>query len=367
MAKRRPRVAIVHDVLGSRAGGERVAVALASVFPDAPLHTMLFEPAATFDGIDPGRIQTSWLNRSRFARQNYRQALPLVVAAARSTSIDADVVICSTSGLSHHVRASGHKIVYCHTPARWLHDPSAYMQAWGTSVRLAAGLIRAPLQSLDRRSMQRASQILVNSEHIGSEVREIYGRDATVIAPVSSLDIHGPVSALDGVEPGFVFAPVRPLGYKRLDVLVDAARQLPATRFLHVGGGPHRDKVLTDLPPNLKTLGVVSDAELRWAYRNAACVALTCAEDYGLVPDEAAAHGLDAIVPGARGFNDPARSDLIRYDFGSVDSLVAAISASTRCSPQRQLDSSRLGRDRFANDMRACVESWTAPVRNHRR
>ena len=42
------RVAIAHDYLTQRGGAERVVLAMARAFPDAPIYTTLYDPQQTF-------------------------------------------------------------------------------------------------------------------------------------------------------------------------------------------------------------------------------------------------------------------------------------------------------------------------------
>jgi len=348
-------VALAHDILGARAGGERVLSALMHAFPDAPIHTLLYEPSASFAEFNDRKIETSWLNRSAWLRRNYRVTVPLAALTYAATQIDADVTICSTSGLSHHVRVTGAKLVYCHTPARWLHDTDTYLAGFPTPARLAATAIAPLFRRLDRAAMGTADLVVANSTHVANEIKSVYGIEATVVAPCSTLDIDGHVEAVEGCEPGFVLSPVRALGYKRLDLLVEAARALPEMQFVHIGEGPYRQALFADSPPNIVSLGDVSDAQLRWTYRNARMVALTCAEDFGLVPLEAAAHGLHTAAPNARGIRDHDQSMLTSYPHASIDGLVKAIENAP--APTGNVDESRLGRDEFTEAIAALVRT----------
>lgn len=350
-------VAIAHDVLGSRAGGERVMVALADAFPDAPIHTLLHEPTATFDSFDERRVETSWLHRSAWLRDNYRLTMPVAGLTFSANKIDAAVTICSTSGVSHHARTTGAKVVYCHTPARWLHDPGEYMRGYGRRARIAAGLLRPAFSRIDRVAMRGADLVLANSARVAHEIGQVYGIDAAVVHPCSTLQIYGPTKPLAGIEPGFVLTPARPLGYKRLDVLAQAARALPSRTFVHIGDGPHREALIDSAPNNFISVGAVDDNRLRWAYANASVVALTCAEDYGLVPLEAAAFGVHTVAPAARGLLDHRADMLTTYDFASVGGLVDAIKSAP--SPTGNFSPARLGTDRFIREMREIVESVT--------
>ena len=348
------RVALAHDVLAARAGGERVLIALANAFPSAPIHTLIHEPAATFGHLDRQRVKPGPLNRSRWLRHHYRHTLPIAGLSFWARKIDADVTICSTSGLSHHVRTTGAKIVYCHTPARWLHDADSYLQGYSAGVSRFARVLAPPFTRLDQRAMRSATRVLANSNQIASEISQVYDLDATVVPACSTLDVHGPVDPIAGIEPGFVLTPARPLGYKRLDVLAAAATRLPDRQFLHIGEGPHRQAFVDAAPANLTSVGAVSESELRWAYRNAQVVALTGAEDFGLVPLEAAAFGVHTVGPDARGLREHDRSNLTGYAFGSASGLAKAIKSAPQ--PSRQLDASHLGVERFAAELRRIVE-----------
>ncbi len=348
-------IALAHDVLGTRAGGERVLVALALAFPDAPIHTLLHHPDATFDLFDQRQVHTSFLDRSSLLRDNYRLTFPVAGPTFRARKINASVTICSTSGMSHHARTTGAKIAYCHTPARWLHDHDTYMRGFGRAARAAATLIRPGFKRLDRTAMNSADRVVANSTRVAAEIGEVYDIEATVVHPCSTLDLNGPVEPIPGIEPGFVLSPARPLGYKRLDVLVEAARSLSDRRFVHVGQGPHLDALRESAPPNFVSLGAVGEAQLRWAYANAHVVALTCAEDFGLVPLEAAAHGVHTVAPHARGLLDHQTDMLTTYEFTSVGGLVEAISSAP--TPTGELSPERLGSERFTREMRAVVES----------
>ncbi len=349
-------VAIVHDVLAARAGGERLLLAIANAFPDARIHTLVYEPASTFDEFAGRDITTSFLNRSARLRRMYRYTVPVAALTMAATTIDAGVTICATSGLSHHVRTTGAKIVYCHTPARWLHDTVNYLHGYGRAVHLAATVLAPPLRRLDRRAMQTAVHTLANSVAVAAEIQNIYGITADVLAPCSTLRLDGPVAELPGVDAGFVLCPARPLGYKRLDVLLDAARLLPNRQFVHLGAGPHQ-RLFAAAPPNVVSFGSVSDDQLRWAYRHAGVVALTCAEDFGLVPLEAAAHGVHSVAPSERGLLDHDRSLLTMYRFGDGSALAEALEAAPL--PSGRCDATHLGIERFTDRLQAVVEAYT--------
>lgn len=357
-----PSVAIVHDFLTIKGGSERVALALTQAYPDAPLHTSLYHPDRTFPEFASVDVRPGPLNRIPRFRADHRLALPFLAPAFRSVRIDADVVICSSAGFAHHVRTTGTKVVYCHTPARWLYDTTRYVSGWGRLVGTAVGAIRPVLGPLDRAAMAEASLVIANSADIAAEVEAIYNQKPVVISPCSSLALNGPVEPISDLAPGFVLCPSRTLGYKRLDVLVEAAALLPDLQFLHIGDGPHRS-ALVDAPANLRSVGAVDDAQLRWAYRNARAVAITCAEDFGLVPMEANAHGLTSVVPRARGLiGQPALAERgIFYQYGQAADLARAV-AETEPPRHRTVHPDRLGLGQFVEAISTNVANIAKPT-----
>ncbi len=86
----------------------------------------------------------------------------------------------------------------------------------------------------------------------------------------------------------------------------------PEQRLVVVGEGPGRAALEASLPGNVRLLGEVSDARLRWLYASCAGLVAASREDFGLTPVEAAAFGkpvaalrwggyLDTVVPDVTG------------------------------------------------------------------
>ena len=117
-----PRVAIAHDYLTQLGGAEKVVLNMSRAFPDAPIYTMLYDPDTTFPEFQDLDVRVPAMNRIRQLRKHHRAALPILPMIARSVFVDADIVLTSSSGWAHGFRTNGRKLVYCHTPARWLYQ-----------------------------------------------------------------------------------------------------------------------------------------------------------------------------------------------------------------------------------------------------
>ena len=319
-------VALVHDYLTQRGGAERVVLALCRAFPDAPVYTSLYDPATTFPEFRDRDVRPLWLDRARLLRERHRLALPLLPLAFGSTRIEADVVVCSSSGWAHGIRTGGRKIVYCHSPAKWLYRRDDYLgDRPSAAAKLGLRLLDPYLRAFDRRAARSADTYIANSTYIREQIRAAYGIDAEVVHPPAGLDPDGPAEPVPGIEPGFLLTVARLLPYKHVAETVDAFRLLPEQRLVVVGEGPESAALESSLPGNVRLLGEVSDARLRWLY--AQCVGLVAAsrEDFGLTPVEAAAFGkpvaalrwggyLDTVVPDVTGvlFERPEHGEIAK-------------------------------------------------------
>lgn len=313
-----PKVAIVHDYLTQRGGAERVVLSMMRAFPDASLHTSLYEPSGTFPEFAAADVHTSPLQRLRPLRRHHRLALPLLATTFSRTLVDADVVLCSSSGWAHGVRTStgSRKVVYCYAPARWLHQTERYL-----GHRKVAPLARplfVPLRRWDHRAAHTADLYITSSSYMRNAIRDAYRIEAEVLPPPNTLDPEGHQHPIAGIEPGFVLAVSRLLPYKNVGAIVDAFTRLSGARLVVAGSGPAGASIAARAGPNVTLVGSVDDDQLRWLYRNSHAVVAAGYEDFGLTPVEGAAFGkpsavlrfggyLDTVVDGATGvfFDEP--------------------------------------------------------------
>ena len=311
---------IVHDYLTQRGGAERVVLTLADGFAGSRIFTSCYEPAGTYDEFRSHDIVTSPLNRIGPIRRDPRLGVLLLAPAFAALHVEGDAVIASSSAWAHGVRTSAPVIVYCHSPARWLHQPERYAAAagdgsghLGRAARALSSTAGIPLRRWDRRAMHRADRVVVNSTAIARRVAESYCIEAEVLPPSPSLIAGGPETPVADLDPGFWLTVARLLPYKNVSTVLEAARTRPAEEFVVVGDGPLRETLLSAAPPNLRILTTASDAELRWLYRTARALVAPAHEDFGLTPLEAASFGtptialralghLDTIVEGTTGF-----------------------------------------------------------------
>lgn len=304
----RPRVAIAHDYLTQRGGAERVVLSLMRAFPEAPIYTTLYNPATTYPEFAQAQIVTSWLNRIPMFRTDHRRALPILPFAASSLEIDADVVIASSTGWAHGFPTSGGKLVYCHSPARYLYLAEEYLgQPPRSSFRgLILMTLRPALIRWDQRASRSAERYVCNSSVVQRRIADVYGIQAEVIAPPAGVNPAGdqePVELPRGWANDYYLVVSRLLPYKNVQHVIEAFRGLPGSLVI-VGRGPIRDSLAKDLPSNVRMLEGLSDAQLRWCYAHCRALIAPSFEDFGLTPLEAGAFGKPCLSLRAGGYLD---------------------------------------------------------------
>lgn len=351
----------MHDYLTQRGGAERVVLSLCRAFPEAPVYTSLYDPQTTFDEFRTRDVRPLWLNRASPLRRHHRLALPLLPLAFATSRVEADVVVCSSSGWAHGLRTRGRKVVYCHSPAKWLYRTDDYLGVHPSpSARAGLRALSPLLRRFDRHAAASADTYIANSTYIATQIRAAYGIEAEVLCPPPGLGPDGPREAVAGVEPGFLLTVARLLPYKNVSQVVEAFRQLPEQRLVVVGDGPERDRLSAAASPNVRFVGEVGDAALRWLYDGCSGLVAASREDFGLTPVEAGAFGkpvaalqwggfLDTIVPEVTGlFFETAEQH-------AIAETVAALVARDWDADKIRMHAETFSEERFVDRIRAIV------------
>ncbi|WP_309897207.1 glycosyltransferase [Archangium sp.] len=301
------KVALVHDWLVTQRGGEHVLEALCELFPQADIHTLVHRPGTVHPRIEARPIHTSVLQRVPRIHKLYRHFLPVLPQVIESMRLEGyDLVISSSHCVAKGIRkpAGAKHLAYVHAPMRYMWDLfDDYFGPGRASlpVRAAAHAVRPYLQKWDRESTAGVDRILVNSQHIAGKVKRFWGRDASVVYPPIALDrfCQHPLEGLG--QGGYylwlgAFAP-----YKRLDIALEAFRQLDAPLWV-VGTGQEAARLTSGaLPSHIRFLGPVPNEALAGLYRDARALIFTPEEDFGIVPLEAQASGRPVIAYGRGG------------------------------------------------------------------
>lgn len=299
-------VAIVHERFTTVGGSERVVEQLHLLWPDAPLHAALVDPAGLPPDLAVADIRPSRLQRLYRGGPRYEHLLPLLPSAMRSMDLsEADVLITSHHAFANRVRARDDALIisYTHTPARWIWDSSFLDNEPGGPVgRLALTTFAATQRRADVRAAQRVDEIVVNSNHVAKRVARYWGRTSTVIPPPVDVDRHHRPAGMRPREDFFLLAG-RLVPYKCPEVAAAAAVRA-GVRLVVVGSGRMESAVRAVAGPGVELLDRVSDETLLDLYRRCAALVFPGQEDFGLVPVEAQACGAPVLAQAVGGVLD---------------------------------------------------------------
>jgi glycosyltransferase involved in cell wall biosynthesis len=294
------RIALVHDYLTQSGGAERVVAAWARGLRPASLSALVWNPDV-FPQPDGVPITTTPLQRSGRLVREPRLALPFLPHFARGLHVpeSSDVVLVSSSGFAHNVETAVPKVIYWHSPARWLHAAEDYRLGLPGPIRAGLHVLHPYLVRTDRRGVASAAAHVCNSHHVRRRLLAAYGVEAHVVHPPVE-PLPGPARRPTAPLPDRFFLTVgRQRGYKNTDLVLAAAERAGVT-VVSVGGTPE-----TTVGRSTHIgLGPVSDAELKWLYGNAEALVSASREDFGLTPLEANLEGTPALVARAGGFLD---------------------------------------------------------------
>jgi glycosyltransferase involved in cell wall biosynthesis len=294
----RLRVTLAHDYLLVMRGAERTFAAMADLYPDAPIFTLLYDEQGTNGRFEGRSITTSPLQRLGSRQANFRRLLPLYpLAVARLRPPSCDVLLSSSSAFAHGVPApeGAVHVCYCHAPFRyaWYEEARALAEA-PPPLRPLLRLQLRRMRRWDRAASERVDAYIANSQLTRERIRRFYGRDAPIIHPPVETHRFAPG------EPGDSLLIVSEIvRHKRLDVALEAARRARAPIRV-VGSGPDY-AALSRAYPEAEFLGRASDEELVDLYASARAVLVPSMEEFGITAVEAQAAGRPVSAAAAGG------------------------------------------------------------------
>jgi glycosyltransferase involved in cell wall biosynthesis len=292
------RVVLVHDYLLVMRGAERSFAAIAELYPQAPIFTLLYDRRSTGGRFAGRTVVTSPLARLGVRQGNFRRLLPLYPWAVGQLELPpADVVVSSSSAFAHGVRipAGAIHVCYCYTPFRyaWYEQQRALSE----TARPLRPLLRSQLSRIrrwDLAASRRVDSYVAISELSRTRIERYYGRPAPIV--------HPPVETqrFSQGNPGEALLVVSEIvRHKRLHVALEAARRA-GVPIRVVGSGPDH-AALREAYPEAEFLGRARDQEIAELYASARAVIVPSMEEFGITAVEAQAAGRPVIAAAAGG------------------------------------------------------------------
>ncbi|HEX3517683.1 MAG TPA: glycosyltransferase [Solirubrobacteraceae bacterium] len=318
------KVSLVHDYLLVMRGAERTFAAMADLYPEAPIVTLLYDEQGTGGRFAGRSITTSPLQRLGVGQRGFRRLLPLYPwAVERLQAPSSDVVLSSSSAFAHGlgVPTGAVHVCYCHAPFRYAwYEQERALGEMPAALRPLLRLQLARMRRWDLRASGRVDIYIANSELTRERIRQFYGREASIV--------HPPVETerFSVGEPGEHLLLVSEIvRHKRVHVALEAARRARAPIRI-VGSGPELES-LRAAYPEADFLGRLDDVALAEVYASARAVIMPSMEEFGITAVEAQAAGRPVIAASAGGaletVIDGETGRLVRLD--DVDSFTSAI------------------------------------------
>lgn len=303
------RVAIVHYWFVGRAGGEKVVEALAELFPQADLFSLVADRSTLAPVLQSRKLQTSFLQRVPGAIRFHRHFLFFQPIALEQFDLgEYDLVISSESGPAKGVITSSQTchVCYCHSPMRYIWEMyPQYRRNMNPLTGAIFSLTAHYMRLWDYATSGRVDYFIANSNFIASRIRKYYGRESRVI--------HPPVETTEGnidTPPGDYYVAIgRLVDYKRFDLAVSACTEL-GRQLKIIGDGPQYKALHRQAGLTVEFLGNVSDDELRACLAGSRALLFPGQEDFGIVPVEAQSFGRPVIAYASGGVLETVRGDL---------------------------------------------------------
>jgi len=324
------KVALVHEFLTQYGGAERVLDAILEIWPDATIHTLIYDKKKMGRYYDKYKIKTSFLEKlPALPPAGYKWWLAFYPKAIESFKFDHyDLVLSDSSAFAKGAitKKPTRHICYMHTPTRYLWSVTKeYLRDAPIPgfIRPIMPPILNYLRKWDYKAAQRPDNIIANSQNVARRIKKFYNRDADeVIFPCVDTS-RFEVSTSDKK---YWLVVGRQEPYKRTDLAILAANKLNVN-LLVAGGGTNIKKYTEIAGKNVKFTGRVEDKELAKLYENCIGLIFPQEEDAGITPLEAMAAGrpviaykkggaLETVIPGVTGEF---------FDNQDIDSLAGAM------------------------------------------
>lgn len=324
------KVALVHDWLTGRRGGEKVLEVLAEIFPQAPIYTLFHFPKSQIPEIEKRKIYTSFLQKAPFLRRYYRFYLPLFPLAIELFDLqDYDLIISSSHCVAKGIiaRPEALHVAYIHSPMRYAWNQyHAYFSPERLS--LFQRLLIPPqihyLRLWDVASSARVDYFVANSVNVARRIERYYHRSAEVIYPPVDTEFFQP--SPDNSRDNYFLIVSALVPYKKIDLAIKAFNRL-SWPLVIIGQGPEEKKLKRLAGPRIKFLKNIHDEDLRYFYQRARAFILPGEEDFGIATVEAQACGTPVIALARGGSRETVLPDItgVLFEEPTVESLLEAL------------------------------------------
>lgn len=325
------KVAIIQEWLTTMGGSEKVVQAIAEIYPEADIFTLVADKKLITElGFDKRKITTSLIQKLPLGLKKYKTYLPIFPFAIEQFDLSKyDVIISSNHAVSKGVLTTNDQlhITYCHSPIRYAWDlHHQYLKEEGLGFGLKGLLARYFLHRIriwDFMSSVRPDFYISNSNFIAKRIQKVYQKQASTIYPPIEIDDF----ILETVKDSYYVTSSRMVPYKKIDLIVEAFSKMPDKRLIVIGDGPDYNKIKGKASSNVEFTGYLSFSELILKLQKARAFVFAAIEDFGMLPVEAQACGTPVIALGKGGSLETVKDGItgVLFPDQTVESLIAGV------------------------------------------
>lgn len=362
---------IATEWIEQHGGAEKVLDGFIEAFPDSSVLCSWNDDIERFP--DEIRVRESPLAATPL-RGRKALSVPLLPLMWRWQKLtEPDWVLVSSHLFAHHVSTRPHtpKLVYVHSPARYLWVPSVDRRA-----RFAKPILPL-LRSIDRRRSWDASSIAANSNFVAERVADCWDCEPPrVIYPPVDVDsarryrsgdqlTAAEHAQLDALPDTFVLGASRLVPYKALDDVLRVGKVVDLPVVI-AGSGPERERLeqlATELGVHAVFLGGVSNSMLYALYQRAYCYIFPPVEDFGIMPVEAMAVGAPVLVNRVGGAAESVLDGITGFhcDFSDSSDITNVLDSIGSLRPEdAEIRAQQFSKARFVAEIRSWVEEMTS-------
>ena len=295
------KVALVHDWLVGRGGGERVLYDIHTLFPDAPIYTLVYDQDKAPEWYKECDIRTTYIQKWPGAKSHHKLLLsfmPKAWEALDLTEYDLVISCCASCCKGVITRPDALHVCYSFSPTRYVWDLYYdYLENTNAIKRFFMKRMIHKVRLWDFQAAQRIDHFAADSNFVGSRIKKYYRRDFTTIYPGTRINEY-PITEMPD---DYYLVVARFVRYKRVDLAIEACNQLKKKLVVIGSGGEEEERLKKLAGDTVEFLGRVSDEEMERYYSRAKAFLFPGIEDYGITPVEAMSAGVPVLAFGKGG------------------------------------------------------------------
>lgn len=295
------KVALVHDWLVGRGGGERVLYDIHTLFPDAPIYTLVYDQDKAPEWCKECDIRTTYIQKWPGAKSHHKLLLSFMPKAWETldlTEYDLVISCCASCCKGVITRPDALHVCYSFSPTRYVWDLYYdYLENTNAIKRFFMKRMIHKVRLWDFQAAQRVDHFAADSNFVGSRIKKYYRRDFTTIYPGTRINEY-PITEMPD---DYYLVVARFVRYKRVDLAIEACNQLKKKLVVIGSGGEEEERLKKLAGDTVEFLGRVSDEEMERYYSRAKAFLFPGIEDYGITPVEAMSAGVPVLAFGKGG------------------------------------------------------------------